>query len=158
MTRLSSIQRSAPPLLVSSRPSPRAPAVRGVSREASAYVARWGREASGEAPQARTELDAVYPSDAWILRSMAPAEPHSPAAAAFCLASRLSPADVYPDAAMAGEAPPTLPWWRRWLGTGAGLVVGGALAAPLGMLLLPAVVLGGTLGGGVDVVRGRLAA
>jgi hypothetical protein len=46
-------------------------------------------------------------------------------------------------------------WWKRYTGTGAGLVVGGLLSIPLAMLTLPALAIGGAVGGGVDLVRSR---
>jgi hypothetical protein len=66
-----------------------------------------------------------------------------------------------PDAAQGSQVAATqiqaakAAWWRHWVGTGAGLVIGGALSIPLGMLVVPAVVIGGSVGGGVDLLRAR---
>jgi len=89
---LAAIRKNAPPLIVSRKPNPKAPAVKTINPAAGPYIAQYGdaarmavlAAASKGAPSGfvypaailaglvDTGLDAIYPSDAKALRAMAP--------------------------------------------------------------------------------------
>ena len=151
----------APPLFVARSAGPRAPTLRAVNPAAASYL-----KASAIEP---SPLDAIYPSDAPILRNLAPSlttadHALNPAAIAFALASGLPLEWVYP-------APPDASWpaaadyvkrtgksladvypvapaaplrWHHVAATVAGILGGALVAGPVGAIA------GATLGGAAD--------
>lgn len=137
VAQIEAARRFAPPLLVTEQVDRRGARLRHVNRRAVEYAQRAGMQ-----------LEDVYPGALAIVRAMAPPA-GSIEAPTFVRAVGLRFIDVYPPAGagivVAGETPSQALRTRwRWVWPAAGLLVGAAVAGPVGLVV----------GGGFGVLAG----